>query len=271
MNPLRVSAAGLLALALAAGPGRAAQSAPVFGTAGAGEAAMVGILYDLKQTQDLRPTSMDRKTYTAVIDEFLAKNWDEGVLNRYYRASRPLYTTQIFIPMMGADAAPKAFGVQKIVKPRLWVVHYKAQVAPPSDGAWRFWGYGDDACCVAVNGKTVLTANRFDTPLTGKTFKADKSPGIPAGNGTLRPGDWIELKAGRIIDLDIIIGECPGGIFGAFLMIEKRGENYAKAGSFPVLPVLPVFQLAPYDTPAPKSPKDAPPFAANGPIWKAFQ
>jgi hypothetical protein len=236
----------------------------VFGSATLGEAALTGILYDLKQTQQRVPTSMDPQSYRALVTEFLTHQWDEAILNRYYRVTQPLYTTQLFIPNMGADAAPKAFGVEQIVKPRLWLAHYKAQVAAPSAGAWRFWGFSDDFCAVAVNGRTVLFAGRF----IGPWKPTDKTRGLPAANGNLTPGDWVELKAGEVVDLDIAIGETPGGTFCGFIMIEKRGDTYAQsAGS----PVLPIFQLAPFDTPVPASPKDAPLFVKNGPIWKALQ
>src|SRR5277367_6000387 len=105
-----------------------------FGSSQESEAALIGVLYDLKQTQDHQSTNVDPETYTTVMDEFLSKGWDEKVLNRYYRVSHPLYTTQIFIPNMNADKAPDAFGAQKTVKPSRWVIHYKGQISPPSAG-----------------------------------------------------------------------------------------------------------------------------------------
>src|SRR5271167_3791405 len=131
-----------------------------FGKSTQSEAALIGVLYDLKQTQDHKPTNVDPETYSAVIDEFLSKGWDESVLNRYYRVSKPLYTTQIFIPNMNADKAPEAFGAERTVKPSRWVIHYKAQVSPPSGGTYRFWGIADDIMAAAVNGKTVLVGAR---------------------------------------------------------------------------------------------------------------
>lgn len=259
----------LLALAFVWGPACAsAQTHSVFGTEDASEAALVGTLYDLKQTQQHQPTAMDLKTYGKVVEEFLVKNWDESVLNRYYRVTHPLYTTQIFIPVMPASGGPKAFRMERRIKPSLWVIHYKGQVSAPSDGAWRFWGYGGEVCCAAINGKTVLVGNHADVKTPAIRWKSAEPPGRPAGSGKLVAGDWIELKAGQIVDLDILIGERGGGTFDCFLLVEKRGEIYAAEGAPPVFPI---FQLAPYDTPVPAKAKDAPPFARNGPVWKAFQ
>jgi len=219
----------------------------VFGQSKQSEAAFMGMLYDLKQTQDHKPTTVDPETYTTVLDEFLSQGWDESVLNRYYRVSKPLYTTQIFIPNMNADKAPEAFGAEKTVKPSRWVIQYKGQVSPPEPGTYRFWGIADDIMAVAVNGKTVLVGCRRDMHMTRTNWHASERDGAHAGDGNLIPGDWFTLKADEIIDLDIIIGERPGGIFNAFVMLEKQGATYEtdRRGH----PILPIFQIAPYDTP----------------------
>jgi len=236
-----------------------------FGQSKQSEAALIGVLYDLKQTQDHKPTNVDAGTYTTVLDEFLSKGWDEAVLNRYYRVSKPLYTTQIFIPTMDAGQAPKAFGEEKQVKPSRWVVHYKGQVSAPEAGTYRFWGIADDIMAVAVNNKTVLVGNRRDMKLTHVDWKPSGRDGAHAGNGELRPGDWITLKVGEIIDLDVIIGERPGGQFNAFLMVEKQGATYDtdRRGH----PILPIFQVAPYNTPKTRDAE----FATGSPPWKSYQ
>jgi len=242
----------------------------VFGEKTQSEAAMMGILYDLKQTQDRQPTNVDPGKYFGVIDEFLSKGWDENVLNHYYRVSRPLYTTQIFIPDIDANQAPKAFGAESTVKPSRWVIHYKAQVSPPEDGTYRFVGSSDDFIAVAVNGKTELVAplNQPSTkacPLTG--WKPSEPMAGRAANGQLCRGDWVAMKAGEPVDLDIIIGERPGGHFNAFLLVEKQGGHYEMEGSQPILPI---FQVAAFDTKS-GDPKDEPRFAKGFPIWKSYQ
>jgi hypothetical protein len=239
----------------------------VFGQSTQSEAALMGILYDLKQTQDHKPTDVDPETYSAVVDEYLSQGWDESVLNRYYRVSKPLYTTQIFIPNMNANLAPKAFGAEKMVKPSRWIIHYKGQISAPETGTYRFWGIADDVMAAAVNGKTVLVGNRRDTrlPKTLATWHPSERDGAYLGDGNLRAGDWMTLKAGEIFDLDVIIGERPGGLFNAFLMVEKQGASYEPdRGGHPIFPIL---QIAPYDTP--KAP-DAE-FATGFPTWKSYQ
>jgi hypothetical protein len=242
-------------------------SASLLGQSKESEAPFVGIFYDLKQTQDHKPSNVDPETYNVVLDEFLSKGWDESVLNRYYRVTKALATTQIFVPTLNADKAPQAFDVKDpTVKGTRWIAHYKGQVSPPEPGTYRFWGIADDVMAVAVNGKTVLVGNRRDTrlPKTLSTWHPSERDGAHAGDGNLRAGDWITLKADEIIDMDIMVGDRPGGVFNAFLMVEKQGASYNtdRRGH----PILPVFQIAPYNTP-----KGDAEFATGFPTWKSYQ
>lgn len=256
---LALTSAGLVPRALAA-----ESRVTEFGSSESKGAALVGILYDLKQSQARTPMPMNIPNYGKLVDEFLASGWDESVLNRYFRAARPLYTTQVFIPLMSANAAPQAFGVDGIVKPMFWLVHYKGQVSAPTSGQWRFWGYGEEVCSVAVNGKNVLLSNWKEITAPSTKWKSPEGPGQTVASGALRAGDWIDLKAGQVIDLDVLIGERGGGVFCAFLLIEKRGETYAQQDGHPVLPI---FQLAKFATPMPSFPKTGPKIMANGPVW----
>ncbi|MEI6339601.1 MAG: hypothetical protein WCQ57_13615 [Verrucomicrobiota bacterium] len=268
MEPRRIHRAALAILLAASflSPVRAEPETSVFGSRQASQTALIGNLYDLKQTQEHKPVPMNIKTYGSVVDEFLSKDWDESVLNKYFRATRPLYTTQIFIPLISADSAPRAFGVEKIVQPSFWLIHYKGQVAAPSDGYWRFWGDGEEVCSVAVNGRNVLLANWREITTPNVPWKSPEPPGMRVANSQMRAGDWMQCKAGQVMDLDVLIGERAGGVFCAFLLIEKRGENYQRVEGSPVLPV---FQLAPFNTPVPRSTRLGPPIQPDGPIWKA--
>ena len=232
------------------------------------EAPFIGIFYDLKQTQDHKPTSVDPETYNVILDEFLSKGWDESVLSRYYRVTKALATTQLFVPTLNADMAPQAFDVKDpSVKGTRWIAHYKGQVSPPVPGTYRFWGTADDVMAVAVNGKTVLVGNRRDTrlPKTLSTWQPSERDGAHAGDGNLRAGDWMNLKADEIVDLDIMVGDRPGGVFNVFLMVEKQGDNYEtdRRGH----PILPILQIAPFNTPK----SDDAGFATGFPVWKCYQ
>ncbi|MEM1059178.1 MAG: hypothetical protein AAGK14_08005 [Verrucomicrobiota bacterium] len=242
----------------------------VFGTKEVNRAALIGILYDLKQDQAHNKKEMNTRIYGEIIDEFLSKKWDESVLNRYYRVTQPLYTTQVYIPLMRASGAPRAFEVEDTVKPSYWLIHYKGQVSAPSDGEWRFWGWGEECCSVAINGEIVLLANWHEIKTPNVDWESPEPDGMKIANGHLTAGSWFRLEKGEVVDLDILIGERAGGVFCSFLLIEKRGETYGPRVA-DNQPLLPVFQLAPFPTVEAESTKQGPPIARDGPIWNAVQ
>ncbi len=245
-------------------------SGSVFGKSQQSEAALMGVMYDTKQYPNHKPTYLGvGDGYSGVVAEFINKGWDEGVLNKYYRVSRPLFTTQIFVPNMDAGNAPRAFGAEKLVQPTAWIIEYKGQVSAPEPGEYRFWGCADDVMAVAVDGKTELVGNRFDTNLSSVKWKQTDPDGAQAADDPLRPGTWFTMTRDQIIDLDIIIGERPGGLFNAFVMIEKRGATYMKDGQGHN--ILPIFQVAPYDTRALNNVNEEPDFAKGFPPWKSYQ
>jgi hypothetical protein len=52
-------------------------------------------------------------------------------------------------------------------------------------------------------------------------------------------------------------------------MIEKQGESYPSDGQGHA--ILPIFQVAPYQTPVSSDPNREPKFAVGYPIWKCYQ
>ena len=273
-SPLRPHSRALALLLLIALPS-ALRAAPAtdasafFGKDTTSEAALMGIFYDLKQTPQRTATGVDVSSYVTVLDDFVSKGLSEEVMNQYYRTSKPVYTTQIYIPMMSANEAPKAFGVAKIVKPSRWIIHYKGQVSPPEDGAYRFLGYADDVIFVAVNGPLVLNGSRDSFNKLLKKTKwnpTDKLRDYRVGNGNLIAGDWLNLTAAQPVDIDIIIGEHPGGDFCAFLYYQKQGAAYPAVNGKQALPL---FQVAPYAGVLPAN--GGGPAIVNQAFWKCYQ
>lgn len=237
--------AAVAAIGFGASVSRAQGNEGAFGTNQRGTtAALVGIFYDLKQNQQREPLETAGRDYAKWIDEFLVSGMDEALFNKFFRAGLPLYTTQISTGRLNAESAPKAFGVETVVKPRLWVVHYKAQISPPEDGVYRFVGAADDMMAVAIARRVVLIGNLPSTKFPRLNWKepADRGPKV-AAHGEAHYGDWIELKKDHPVDLDILIGERPGGIFNALLLYQKMGETYPLTSKGEI--ILPLFQVAP--------------------------
>jgi hypothetical protein len=192
-----------------------------FGAATASGGTLIGIFYDLKQDQKGKPVNAD---YLKVFADFVDSGWDEAVLSRFFRVTRPIYATEVFTPYMPASDGPKAFGVENVVEPSHWMVVYKGQVSPPEDGTYRFVGCADDIMAVAVNGKTTLVT--LWAGRTNPTNWVPQDPGYKNHRDEIRSGDWFTCRKDQIIDLDILIGEFPGGKSGAWLTYQKKGEQY---------------------------------------------
>lgn len=229
--------------------------------------AMLGIFYDLKQTPKQHPLPW-RVDHLKTLGEFLDSGWDESVLSPYFRATKPIYATQVFIPTMEASAAPAAFNLAGIVRPSQWFVIYKAQVSPPEDGVYRFVGVADDVLAVGVNSKTVLVSNFGAHRNYSQWTEPSPAESIPVWAGKMRRGNWFSCRKGEIIDLDILIGEIPGSLFGAWLLIEKQGKTYPTVvdPKLGVQPVLPVFQVKKKAIPYVRGDKTIP-FSTDSAPW----
>ena len=226
----------------------------------------VGTFYNLKQTLSGKPTNVSPDEFHAIFRKFVRDHWRESVLGEYFRAPNKLYTPQIFIPNMPADEGPKAFDLAGKVKPGRWLVHYKARVSPPADGTYHFVGGGDDVLVVRFNGKVVLDRCWYQQDEEWKTARNYDYgyTGIP--NGFAR-GDALRLKAGQFYDMEVLIGEQPGGLVFFSLLMEEEGVEYRRDARGN--PILPVFRLAGGPLPELPAGQTLPPYDPVGPVWKA--
>ncbi|MEZ0216308.1 MAG: PA14 domain-containing protein [Rariglobus sp.] len=242
-------------------------------------ATLVGRFYDLKQNRSKKPNPNLVKLGPAAlaikeVTEFIKGGWTSGSLSEFFQAPTTLYATQIFVPVMSADEAPKAYGVEKEVQPRAWIAHYRGRVSPPATGAYRFVGAGDDLMAVRIDGRLVLDCGGTK----GSTFKTDRTGAAkPSYNYNFQKNNWLmstrgcftvgnrmELKAGLFYDIDIVFSEGPGGQFCAMLLFEEEGVGYKKDANGN--PILPIFRIAANPTtPASTGPQ----FDPDGPIWRA--
>jgi hypothetical protein len=233
----------------------------------------VGRFYDLKQTKDGRLTeigeliakakSTDYLTdpdlrqalllYEDVVRRFLS-GWSTGNLKNYFMAPREKFATTFIIPHINADEAPKAYGVEKQVKPTKWIALYKGQIAAPASGKYRFCGRGDDILAVRVKKDLVLDAGIAN--VSGWQSRDPMSAKYRMfGDNAMVIGDWFYLQKGRPVDMEILIGENPGGIFYCQLYIEQdgatypmRSETYTDQDTQETItlqrPILPIFKTA---------------------------
>lgn len=220
-----------------AGVGGGRNFVSLFGMkSGAGQTlgGLLGTLYDLKQTSGRQPTAMmDGKTgippYRAAVRDFLESGWSPGKLQKFFKSPDMLVSGQLFITGRSADDAPKAFEVEKLMKPSRWVVHYRCYVEVPNSLPFRFVGSGDDFLLVRWNRKIALD-DGYETYFSGKDgnykdfgekvskeFKVDRRPG---GLHRLKAGPWIQATKGTKVPVEVLMGETPGGVFDCYLTIE---------------------------------------------------
>jgi len=232
-----------------AGVGGGRNFVSMFGARGVGRDSfgIVGTFYDFKQDRAGKPTkAMGGKpevfgdpsnkaaigAYNQEVREFLVeKNFGVGALSDKFRSPEALYAQQIFIPPCPASEAPKAYGVEKKVKPSRWVAHYRGMVKIPRSGQFRFVGSGDDWMVVRFNGRVALDSG-YQHVIVGKENiyrqfngqKCDETHPSKLGR-PMRCGPWIEASAGQEVPIDIVLGETPGGSFYAILCIEPRATS----------------------------------------------
>jgi hypothetical protein len=229
-----------------------------------------GTFYDLKQTRARQPTGMTPEKYSDVVRRFVTGNWDEAAsFSRYFKAPNPLIAQQIIVPAIQATEGPKAFDLADKVQPKMWVIVYRATVVPPYGGNVRFVGKGDDIMIVRFNGRVVLDWSQPDAGKLSNWRPHTKAYKYPfTNNFGVMPGDWVSVEAGKPYEMEVLIGERPGGGFQASLFIERGAGKYEKNSSGD--PILPLFRLAGGEFKLPAGAK-APPFAQNAEPWKAVK
>ena len=233
----------------------------------AGGGSLRGTFYDLKQNAGRQPTdaggpdeTKDNQVYFDILKSFVDSGFNESGVKTYFTAPNPLYTTQFFIPSIGANDGPKAFGLEGIVKPRRWFICYRGKVSPTESGRYRFVGFGDDLMIVRFNGAVVLNAG------TMSTSRPKGQKPYPMDTGHADVGEPVDVTAGSSYPMEVVIGERPGGAFYAWLLLQKEGAQAEKDSK--ASPKLPIFKLAKSTVPATdKAPAFAPDTSWS--IWKA--
>lgn len=200
-----------------------------------------GTFYDLKRDRGGGLIPMDGEMFLQVLKKFATTGWNTSVFSRYWRAPTKLYTTHVMVPPIVAPKAPDFFG-QPEVESYYFFVHYKGRIVSKEDITFRFWGMGDAYILVNVGGENV-----FLTGVRGRLNILDYWQSTSADNDkyylasqTMRVGDWITLKAGEPVDMQVIFGEWQGGLVGGMLLVEVEGVEYPQTRQGG--PLLPAFK-----------------------------
>lgn len=221
------------------------------------DSALTGRFYDLKQPVNGRYPALRRETVVSFLKEFMEKDWDTRMLERYYSPDVKLSAPYFYLPRCKASYAPEAFqcnsGNQKRqVRPYDWVVVYTGRVTAPATGTYRFVGMGDDALAVRFNnelvlesGWSILTRNNMDlgtkksyqneiiSPAVGRAlYQYEETPHWNRALGGIASGTTFQVKEGKSYPISILISEIPGNEFGYCLLIEKIETEKPRRGIY---------------------------------------
>lgn len=223
------------------GSGQGTGFSTLFGNTSPLAGALEGTFIDFKQ--DRYRENPPKEGWMDAGKDFL-RNYNPREFRKYFNAPQKLYATHFYIPLINADEAPRAFGVENLVEPSQWVAVYQGQFRSATGGTFRFSGTADDILIVGVKGRTVLSAG-FTQSNPGK-WEPEETPSYapPPVSEYLPPitqGDWFKLAPNEPTEITVLIGEIPGGEFGCYLFIEEKGVDYDTASDG--RPILPVFKL----------------------------
>lgn len=224
-----------------------------------------GSFCDLKQTPEGELTTIGRNVAlsNASGDEFMQtaeedaaeairvflSDWNRGKLKDYFKNSNYIGLNFLAVTVR-ADRAPETLFALDRVDPLFWICTYKGRIAAPENGRYRFCGFADDVLIVRVNGKLVLDACSSDREGLFSEWKSRDANNrkFPLKNGHTAIGDWISLKQGAPVDIEILTGDISGDTYSVALLIEQEGKEYrmlqTSAGMHPVLPLFKITELS---------------------------
>lgn len=236
--------------------GHGSSGATGFGSTEKVSGTLSGHLYDLKQNHRGVATHYDPKNrshFNDPVNRIHRSRFSEASFKKFYKSPQELFIRIIAIPFSSADLGPKYFKAEKDVKPSGWLAHYQGSVIAPDDGTYRFVGTADDYIGVAINRKMRLVSGWPDIAaaiaVKGANADSDETPHQigPCGQ-PLTYGSWFKVRKGEKIEINIALGERPGGQVGFLLLIEKQGEKYeTNATGNAILPPFAVGPLHPDD------------------------
>lgn len=213
---------------------------------------LTGRFYDLKQFADGTPTNIEadtvdwfNQTYYNYLKQITPEivpgstwGFDPAVLKQFYSPSKAVFASRFSTPDLPADDAPTAFGVT--AASTNWIGHYSGSIEPANSGWYRFSGRADDVLEVWIDGKLVLSALAYAWEVTpsfpwteGVNWIAYAAshpigPYLDASadmRETPVAGPWVYLDGPH--EIDIVVGEQPGGNFNMNLRVEEQGVSYA--------------------------------------------
>ena len=263
-------AGGGIGSGVGVGVGNAKNFVSLFGSK-LGSGGLLGEFWDIKLDKDGKPikhagpigdygySAAAMVEYLDAIESVIRMNGNTSrALQKYFKAETTLVSSTFVHPNMPASEAPKAFGVEKEVKPVHWLAVYSGKASAPFTDEFRFVGGCDNVIVVLVNGKLVFDGSRrYTQSAPPEKYYTKWKPSTPpikgAPTGDIRTfnspaiwGDWVRLRKGEKFDITIILGE-SGGVYANGLLVDWKTAPWHKDKNSPGPPgsLPPIFQVGP--------------------------
>lgn len=264
------------------------------------ESSFCGRFWDLKRNNSGNDSRIkeDNMAVLALESKFFNKGWSASDFSNFLESKEKLYATSFYMPNCMDQEAARAYdptGKQKLSKSR-WVAVYRAKVKAPKTGRFRFVGAGDSILAVRFDGKNVLACGFHDLQKNvWNGLHVGVTPGCVKGRdlyayegcefwndqfGGFAAGEPFDVKKGNWYEMQVLVSEIGGGMFGFCLLVDdmtEEGSKMTKDGK-------PLFQLfrTNFDAPEAKTfyesirfaPDDEeskvnPPYDEDSMIWEA--
>ncbi|MDR2863624.1 MAG: hypothetical protein LBV54_07115 [Puniceicoccales bacterium] len=209
----------------------------LFGAKGFNVPGLTGTFYDFKQTSGGQKQDPGVGGYKQLVNHFINTGWSEAGMGKFYKSPTKLSLQQVLIPYRQGNAgeAPAAFEAAGVEASR-WMVHYKGTVSAPFTGKFRFAGTADDWITVRWQNQLVLDSGYdiMGTPTASKSKGKSAPPKVARSGDTfvmfpgrppMQTSQWLDVRQGSSYQIEIAMGETPGGEFYAVLAYEKASEK----------------------------------------------
>lgn len=204
-----------------------------FGFDRAMEGTLEGTLYDLKRSpsgKDLLKGENKERYGSDIIKRF-SNSFNRSHLDaKYMKSDTLLYGAYFVIPNTRAAAAPRAFKAEGTMEPNLLCAVYSGSYRPKKNGRFRLAGRADDVLLIRINGRMVLdgswhknTYSRWKQSQAGERHDKDHPQRYFGITQPMITGSWFNLRQDVETQVEILISEVPGGLFGAYILIEEEG------------------------------------------------
>ena len=158
------------------------------------------------------------------VSKWASGSWSLNELrSTYFSVAQDLPRNHFIQPQTSVAQLPSVLGVQGKASTHGLLAYYTGEYLVPDTGQYRFLGRADGILIVRVNNEVVLDGSS-PKPLSQFTpgAQVNKLFGVPEGGVS---GNWMNLRAGQKLRIEVLLGRSTGTNFGSWLLIQQAGSG----------------------------------------------